>query len=210
MFLAAFIGSCILLAMIPGVSTAVILRQTIREGRAPGVAAMAGNETGIFLWAMAAVFGLSALVLASEVAYGVMKAVGAVLLVVMGVQSLWQSRRGHAVRDAGPPEDAPEPVRGWRRSYVLGLATCGANPKAAVFAMSFLPQFVPAGVHVPATLTLLAVVWVVVDTLWYLAFIWMVGRIGAVFSRPAVRRRLEQVSGTVLIGLGVRMAVDAR
>src|SRR5690606_19121994 len=110
-----------------------------------------------------------------EVAYGVMKAVGAVLLVVMGVQSLWQSRRGHAVRDAGPPEDAPEPVRGWRRSYVLGLATCGANPKAAVFAMSFLPQFVPAGVHVPATLTLLAVVWVVVDTLWYLAFIWMVG-----------------------------------
>ncbi|WP_055478400.1 LysE family translocator [Sphaerimonospora mesophila] len=196
--------------MIPGVSTAVILRQTIRSGRASGVAATAGNETGIFLWAMAAVFGLSALVLASEVAYGVMKAVGAVLLVVMGVQSLWQARRGQAVRDAGPPESEQEAARGWRRSYVLGLATCGANPKAAVFAMSFLPQFVPAGVNVPATLTLLAVVWVVVDTLWYLAFIWMVGRVGAVFSRPAVRRRLEQVSGTVLIGLGVRVAMEAR
>ncbi|GIH71930.1 LysE family translocator [Sphaerimonospora thailandensis] len=159
---------------------------------------------------------MSALVLASEVAYAVMKAVGAVLLVVMGVQSLWQAhplrkaRRARAVRDAGPGQQEPEAARGWRRSYVLGLATCGANPKAAVFAMSFLPQFVPAGADVPATLTLLAVIWVVVDTVWYLAVIWFVGRVGAVFSRPAVRRRIEQVSGMVLIGLGVRVALEAR
>lgn len=195
--------------MIPGVSTAVILRQTLRTGRASGVMATLGNETGIFLWAMAAVFGLSALVLASEVAYAVMKVVGAVLLVVMGVQSLWQARRGHAVPDPVVGEE-PRAAPGRRRSYLLGLATCGANPKAAVFAMSFLPQFVPAGANIPATLTLLAVIWVVIDTLWYIALVWFVARAGVVFSRPAVRRRLEQVSGMVLIGLGVRVALEAR
>ncbi|TQS21641.1 LysE family transporter [Microbispora hainanensis] len=119
--------------MIPGVSTAVILRQTLRSGRSSGVAALLGNETGIFLWAM-----------------------------------------------------------------------------AAVFAMSFLPQFVPQGAHVPLTLTMLAVVWVVVDVVWYVGVIWLIGRAGAVLGRPAVRRRLEQVSGTVLVALGVRVALEAR
>ncbi|MBE3012850.1 LysE family translocator [Microbispora sp. NEAU-D428] len=208
----AFLGSCLLLAMIPGVSTAVILRQTLRAGRSSGVAALLGNETGIFLWAMAAVFGLSALVLASEVAYGAMKAVGAALLIVMGVQSLWKARRAPAALDASTPYDGGEArsAGGWRRSYGLGLATCGANPKAAVFAMSFLPQFVPQGAHVPLTLTMLAVIWVAVDVIWYVGVIWLVGRAGAVLGRPAVRRRLEQVSGTVLVALGVRVALEAR
>lgn len=225
MFLLTFIGSCVLLAMIPGVSTAVILRQTLRAGRASGVAATLGNETGIFLWAMAAVFGLSALVLASEVAYAAIRVVGAVVLVVMGAQSLWQARRGRAV-PAGAGEGTtrsssaegaraePEAARGWRRSYALGLATCGANPKAAVFAMSFLPQFVPPGTvsggNVPLTLSLLAAIWVAVDLVWYLGLIWVVGRARLVFDRPAVRRRLEQISGVILIGLGLRVAMDAR
>ncbi|GAA3133882.1 LysE family translocator [Planomonospora alba] len=211
MFLVAFVGSCFLLAMIPGVSTAVILRQTLRAGRGPGMAATLGNETGILLWGLAAVFGLSALVLASQVAYDVMRLAGAVFLVVLGVQSIRQAR-GRTAGEEPPGEEPPgrAAARGWRRSYLLGLSTCLANPKAAVFAMSFLPQFVPSGADVPLTLALLAVVWVLVDVVWYGVFIWLVGRAGAVFARPAVRRRLERISGTVLIALGVRMAVEAR
>nr|BFE79722.1 hypothetical protein GCM10020093_023230 [Planobispora longispora] len=62
----------------------------------------------------------------------------------------------------------------------------------------------------PFTLIALAVIWVLVDTVWYGLFIWMVGRAKTVFGRPAVRRRLERISGAVLIGLGVRLAVEAR
>jgi threonine/homoserine/homoserine lactone efflux protein len=213
----AFLGSCALLAMIPGVSTAVILRQTLREGRASGLAATLGNETGIFLWAMAAVFGLSALVLASEAAYGALKIVGAVVLVAMGVQSIRHARRDTGLAGSGEPggigsdSAAGSPgFAGLRSSYGLGLATCGANPKAAVFAMSFLPQFVPAGAHVPVTLALLAAVWVLVDLVWYVALIWTVSKARALFSRSSTRRRLEQVSGAVLIGLGIRLVVESR
>ncbi|MFI7461897.1 LysE family translocator [Nonomuraea sp. NPDC049646] len=208
MYLLAFVGACFLVAMVPGVSTAIILRQTLRAGRGCGLAATLGNETGILLWGLAAAFGLSALLVASQVAYDVMRVTGAVVLVVMGAQALWKARRATPQAEGAPVEG--EPVAGLRRSYLSGLGTCLANPKAAVFAMSFLPPFVPAGQNVPLTLVTLAVVWVLVDTLWYGLLIWAVARARDLLGRPAVRRRLEQISGVVLIGLGVRLALDAR
>ncbi|MET8866044.1 LysE family translocator [Nonomuraea sp. NPDC004580] len=205
MYLLAFIGACVLVAMAPGVSTAVILRQTLASGRGSGVAATLGNETGILLWGLAAAFGLSALVVASQLAYDVMRVTGAVVLVVMGAQALWQARKPVPV--TAVEGDA---VAGRRGAYLAGLGTCLANPKAAVFAMSFLPQFVPAGQDVPLTLVTLAVVWVAVDVVWYLMLIWAVAQAKAWLGRPSVKRRLEQISGVVLIGLGVRMAVESR
>ncbi|NUT39795.1 MAG: LysE family translocator [Thermoactinospora sp.] len=205
MYLLAFIGACVLVAMVPGVSTAIIMRQTIRSGRGSGLATTLGNETGILLWALAAAFGLTALLLASQVAYDIMRIAGAVVLLVMGAQALWQARRATAA-----VEPQGEAASGWRRPYLMGLGTCLANPKAAVFALSFLPQFVPEGQNVPLTLVALALIWVVVDTVWYSLVIWAVARAKAVLGRPAVRRRLEQISGIVLIGLGVRLVVEAR
>ncbi|MEV0584668.1 LysE family translocator [Nonomuraea sp. NPDC050310] len=207
MYLLAFVGACVLVAMVPGVSTAIILRQTIRSGRGSGLAATLGNETGVLLWGLAAAFGLTALLLASQVAYDLTRVVGAVVLVVMGAQVLWQARRPALQAEEGPE---PPVAGGWRRSYLMGLGTCAANPKAAVFALSFLPQFVPAGQNVPLTLVALALIWVIVDTVWYSLVIWAVARAKAFLGRPAVRRRLEQISGVVLIGLGARLVMDTR
>ncbi|MFI6737301.1 LysE family translocator [Nonomuraea sp. NPDC050451] len=207
MYLLAFVGACVLVAMAPGVSTAIILRQTLRAGRGSGMAATLGNETGILLWGLAAAFGLSALLVASQLAYDVMRVVGAVVLVVMGAQALWQARKGAPAAGA---EAEGAVVPGLRGPYLAGLGTCLANPKAAVFAMSFLPQFVAPGQNVPVTLATLAVVWVLVDLAWYGLLIWTVAKAKAVLGRPAVRRRLEQISGVVLIGLGVRLAVESR
>ncbi|MGW0480353.1 LysE family translocator [Nonomuraea sp. NPDC003214] len=208
MYLLAFIGACVLVAMVPGVSTAVILRQTVRSGRGSGLSATLGNETGILAWGLAAAFGLSALLLASQLAYDVMRITGAVVLVVMGAQSLWQARRG--APEPGPADALVPSAAGHRRSYLLGLGTCLANPKAAVFAMSFLPQFVPQGRNVPLTLVTLAVVWVLVDLLWYTALIWAVAQAKDMLGRPVVRRWLERISGVVLIGLGMRLVVEAK
>ncbi|MEU8363609.1 LysE family translocator [Nonomuraea sp. NPDC048882] len=204
MYLLAFAGACVLVAMVPGVSTAIILRQTLRAGRGSGLAATLGNETGILAWGLAAAFGLSALLVASQLAYDVMRVTGAVLLVAMGAQALWQAR------EAAPARQEAVVAPGRRGPYLAGLGTCLANPKAGVFAMSFLPQFVPAGHDVPLTLVTLALVWVAVDLLWYGLLVWAVARARAVLERPAVRRRLERISGVLLIGLGVRMAVESR
>ncbi|WP_433325407.1 LysE family translocator [Spirillospora sp. CA-294931] len=207
--LAAFVVASLLVSMAPGPTTVVIMRQSLRSGRSVGVAAVLGNETGWLLWSMTAALGLSALLLASRLAYDAMRIAGAVVLVYFGARVVWQARRGSSGRE-GVDQAAEDPAPSWWRSYRLGLLTNLANPKAAVFAVSFLPQFVPPGAPVPATLALLALATTLIDLGWYLAIVALITRAKRFFQRPAVRRRLDYLSGTVLIGLAVNLAAQAR
>jgi threonine/homoserine/homoserine lactone efflux protein len=200
----AFAGAAAILAVVPGPSTAVILRRSLMSGRRSGVAAVIGDDTGALIWGVAAAFGLSALLIASRVAYDTLRVVGVVILASMGIRALWAARRGFA--EAAPPER--EPGTPWR-SFRLGLITNAANPKAGVFAMSFLPQFVPHGAPVLPMMLGLSVLWALIDACWGLTLVWMAGRAGRTLRRPGIRRWLERVSGVVLIGLGLRLAVES-
>ncbi|GHH32969.1 MULTISPECIES: LysE family translocator [Streptomyces] len=203
--LLAFLGACTLIAASPGPSTVLIIRQSLQSRRA-GFLTVLGNETGVFVWGVVAAFGLTALLAASEMAYDVMRVVGAVVLVVFGVQMLWQARRAKGVADDGLGEGGGK--SGWA-SYRTGLLINLANPKAAIFAMSFLPQFVPEGApHLP-TMVGLAALWAVYEIGYYSLYVWFVGRMKTVLSRAGVRRRLEQVSGGVLLLLGARLALES-
>ncbi|MDX3759248.1 LysE family translocator [Streptomyces mirabilis] len=84
-----------------------------------------------------------------------------------------------------------------------------ARWKTGVFAVSFLPQFVPQGAPVLPTLLAFSVIWAVIDLLWYLPLIWLAGRVRGVLQRRSIQRRMEQVSGAVLVGLGMRLAVES-
>jgi threonine/homoserine/homoserine lactone efflux protein len=220
-----FAGAALLLAMAPGPATAVLLRQTIRHGRRRGVATVVGIEAGVLFWAVTAAVGLSALLAASTIAYNVLRIVGALVLIGLGVQALVRSRRDHAEPDAAPehpdpahpdPDAAPTSASGAnrardsRRAFRSGLVTNIANPKAGVFAISFLPQFIPRDAPVLPTGLLLAAVWVVCDGSWYLALTAVVHSARRLFSRSAMRRRLEALSGVALVGFGVRLALAQR
>jgi threonine/homoserine/homoserine lactone efflux protein len=208
--LVAFAVASLLVSMIPGPTTVVILRQSIRAGRSAGVATVLGNETGWLVWCLAAAFGLSALLLVSEVAFNVMRIVGAIVLVWFGLRMLWQAWHG---RQDGPSEDpvasSPAAPSMWS-CYRSGLLTNLANPKAGVFALSFLPQFVPEGAPALPMLLLLAVASALIDLVWYLGIVRLAGASERFFKRPAVRRYLEYVSGTLLIGLAVRLALMSK
>ncbi|MFI6877347.1 LysE family translocator [Streptomyces sp. NPDC050400] len=202
--LLAFLGACTLIAASPGPSTVLIIKESLRSRRS-GFLTVLGNETGVFVWGVVAAFGLSALLAASEAAYTVTRVVGAVVLVAFGVQTLRQARR---TKGEGLGDTAAAPARSGFASYRGGLLLNLANPKAAVFAMSFLPQFVPHGApHLPAMIGL-AALWAVYEVGYYGLYVWCVGRLKDVLSRAGVRRRLEQVSGGVLLLLGVRLALE--
>ncbi|MFD9396285.1 LysE family translocator [Streptomyces sp. NPDC060000] len=204
--LLAFLGACTLVAASPGPSTLLIVKQSLRSRRS-GFLTVLGNETGVFVWGLVAAFGLTALLTASQVAYAVLRVVGAVVLVWFGVQALRQARRTQDDGAAGEGGWEGVEQSGWA-SYRGGLLLNLANPKAAVFALSFLPQFVPEGApHLPAMVGL-AGLWAVYEVGYYTLYVWFVGRMKAVLSRAGARRRLEQVSGGVLLLLGLRMAVD--
>jgi threonine/homoserine/homoserine lactone efflux protein len=205
--LIAFLGACTLVAASPGPSTVLIIKQSLHSRRA-GFLTVLGNETGVFVWGLVAAFGLTALLTASEMAYDVMRVVGAVVLVAFGIQALRQARRitrDEADVDEGRPGGGKSGWAAYRGGLLLNLA----NPKAAVFAMSFLPQFVPAGApHLP-TMVGLAALWAVYEVGYYGLYVWFVGRMRTLLSRAGVRRRLEQVSGGVLLLLGVRLALES-
>jgi threonine/homoserine/homoserine lactone efflux protein len=205
--LLAFLGACTLVAASPGPSTVLIAKQSLRSRRS-GFLTVLGNETGVFVWGVVAAFGLSALLTASEVAYDVLRVVGAVVLVWLGARALWQARRTEQGGERGDGDWEGVEQRGWA-SYRGGLLLNLANPKAAVFALSFLPQFVPKDVPQLPAMVGLAALWALYEVGYYGLYVWCVGRLKTVLSRAGVRRRLEQVSGGVLLLLGLRMALDA-
>ncbi|GGT16954.1 LysE family translocator [Streptomyces purpureus] len=206
--LLAFLGACTLIAASPGPSTVLIVRQSLHSRRA-GFLTVLGNETGVFIWGVVAAFGLTALLTASQLAYDAIRIVGAVVLIVFGVQTLLAARRVKGDASGVAEPDAPAVGHSGWSSYRAGLLLNLANPKAAVFALSFLPQFVPAGAPELPTMVALAAIWAVFEIGYYGLYVWFVGRMKAILSRAGVRRRLEQVSGGVLLLLGVRMALDA-
>jgi threonine/homoserine/homoserine lactone efflux protein len=196
--LLAFLLASLLLAMVPGVGTAMLLKQSVRGGRRGALATVAGMEVGVAVWAVAAALGLSVLLVASHMAYQVLRIAGVCVLLWFGARALFGRRRGEGER--------PEPTAG--SGFRAGLLTNLANPKLAVFAISFLPQFVPPGSARWALITL-AALWVLVDTVWYLLIVALITRIIGWLGRTSVKRRLERVSGAVLIALGIRLAVES-
>jgi len=146
--LPAFLLACLAVAALPGPSTALFLHRTVRDGRAAGLVAVAGNEIGVFCWALAAGAGLTGLLRANRWLYLALHIVGAVVLVYLGVSAWRSARRGDDDAEFGAafarrlPSGRP-PAAAFRAS----LVTIAANPKAAVFAFSFFPQFLPGMVR---------------------------------------------------------------
>lgn len=210
--LPAFVLAVVLISASPGPAMALILRRAALRGFSGAVPTVLGLEAGLYLWALLAAAGLAALVAASEVAFLVLRVVGAGFLLYLGIRAWRSAWRGRGT--SGAAEEVADPAPGaaltWWKAFGEGSVVMLANPKAAAFMIALYPQFVPAGRPLFATTALLAVLQVVIETLLYLALAAVIGRAGAWFRRPVVRRRLDAVSGTVLVVLGLRVAVESR
>jgi threonine/homoserine/homoserine lactone efflux protein len=206
----AFVVAVLLISASPGPAMALILRRTALHGMRTAVPLILGLELGLYLWALAAAAGFAALVAASEAAYWALKIVGACVLVYLGIRAwmaAWRERKGAAHSEPVATEDrGPGAVKAFAEGLVVQLA----NPKAAVFMIAFYPQFVPSDQPLFATTALLALLQVTIELCFYFTLAAFVARAGAWFRRSAVRRRLEAVSGTVLIALGLRVGLSSR
>jgi threonine/homoserine/homoserine lactone efflux protein len=204
--LAAFVLAVLLISASPGPAMALIFRRAALRGLPGAVPTVLGLELGLYGWALFAGAGFAALVAASEVAYLVLRVVGAAVLLVLGYRALRAAWSGNPV-----PVEEPRPAgRRWWGAFAEGVVVQLANPKAAVFMIAFYPQFVPADGPVFATTALLGLLQITLETVLYLGLAAGVARAGTWFRRPRIRRRLEAVSGTVLVGLGVRVAASGR
>ncbi len=201
----------LLVTVTPGPDTALVVRTTLRGGRGAGVDAALGVCSGLLVWALATVLGITVLLRASQTAYDVLRAAGAVWLVVLGVRTLIDARRG-AHREAAESDTNAATSSRPRRlaSYRNGLISNVLNPKVGVFYLTLLPQFVPAGDAVLPTTLLLASIHIAEGIAWLWVIAWLTSRARGVLGRGAWRRASERLTGTVLVALGLRLALERR
>jgi threonine/homoserine/homoserine lactone efflux protein len=186
------------MTLVPGIDTAMVLRTTLKGGRADGLKTAAGCATGLFVHAAAVAVGLAALIAASATAYHVLRIAGAVFLVVVGVMAI--------VRPGRRVEATP---RLGTRPFVTGLLTNLGNPKALLFFLSVLPQFLPASTAaaLPAALAL-AIIPVTCSFAGLALWAILSGRLRTQLQTPKARRIQERIMGSVLVALGIRVAAE--
>ena len=214
-----FLIIALLVTLTPGPATANVLRIAARDGRAMARATILGNSAGVLIWGVLSAAGVSSLILASQVAYDVLRGCGAAVLIVLGARALLarhqassaqaSSAQAGPARAAGPEQAVPRRRRGMAAGWRAGLITSLSNPKLAVFFIALFPQFLTRGSPVlPYALGMAAAV-VVLDVLWFSALSYAVDR-ARTLLRPRVQRAMERVTGAVMIGLGVRLALESR
>lgn len=199
--LVAFVLASVVIIVIPGPSVLFVIGRSIALGRRAGVLSVVGNALGTIPAVVAVAFGVGAIVASSVVAFTVLKIVGALYLVWLGVQAI-RHRRVAATGAVGGPRSS------WtllRQGMVVGMT----NPKTIAFFVAVLPQFVaPSAGPVWAQLLTLGLLFQVLalicDSAWALA----AGTARAWFARSP--RRMSTLAGTggvMMIGLGGTLAL---
>jgi threonine/homoserine/homoserine lactone efflux protein len=201
--LALFVVSGLLLNLTPGQDTVYIVGRTVSQGRRAGLLSVLGISSGSVIHALAAAFGLSAILATSAQAFTAVKLVGALYLAYLGVRLLLE----RAPSAGATTEFALE--RPWA-IYRAGLLTNVLNPKVALFFLAFLPQFVSATADSRIlSFLFLGAIFIVNGTLWCLVLVWgasaMSRRLRGHSSWGVVLRR---ATGAIFIGLGARLALS--
>jgi threonine/homoserine/homoserine lactone efflux protein len=194
------------LIIVPGPNVLFVISRSLQQGRAAGLAAVAGGQLGECVQVSAVAFGIGALVEASAAVFTVIKLAGAAYLVFLGVQAI-RHRRALAEALGGPGPDRPV-----RRTLADGFVVGATNPKAIVFFVAVLPQFADRATgHVPVQMLLLGGVFtgiaLISDSIWAL----VAGTARGWLARSP--RRLAAIGGTgglAMIGIGASLALTGR
>ncbi|MFD6161866.1 LysE family translocator [Nocardia sp. NPDC060256] len=204
-----FLLASLILAALPGPATALLLQRSVRDGRNAGLAAVAGGEIGMLAWNIAGGAGLSVLLAANHVLNTSMRVVGALVLIWLGVQA-WRGARGDDDEFGSTMTKMLPSGRTPGAAFRASLVSIAANPKAAVFGLTILPQFLPSSGPVLPTVIVLAVIQLVIDTAWCVGLVLAADRAGAWLRRTGIRQRIERALGAILVALGLGLAADAR
>ncbi len=200
---AVFAGAVFVLNATPGVDFLLTVSRTLQGGARAGVAAALGIGAGCVVHALAAAFGLAALLALHPGAFLVIQWAGAGYLAWLGLGLLQQAWRGAGRRTQGPAAMAAR--SGWAE-FRTGLLTNVLNPKVALFFLAFLPQFVPAASPSKTASFLLLGAWFVSQgTVFLLALVAVCAQLGRLRMRPVLQRAVQAAGGLLFLALALRL-----
>jgi len=195
------------LTVTPGADTMMVLRNTLRGGMQDGMVSSFGICLGLFVHATLSAVGISAILLYSATAFSVLKILGAFYLLWLGAMSLkafWYARykedKAHAT---------PLPFS-FVRSLQEGFLSNVLNPKAIIFYMAFLPQFIRPEDSALMQSLFLASLHFGVAMVWQGILVYMICSANRLMTHPSVRQKLDLFSGIVMMLLGLRLLLEKR
>lgn len=207
---ATYVAACVLLAVTPGPNMALIIAATLSGGLSSGLATLAGTLTGLSVLVTIAAVGMTSVMLFMANWFDVIRWLGAVYLVVLGLRQLvlwWRAR------NAGLPGTAPISVSRYvashRSRYLQGVVVAVSNPKVLLFLGAFFPQFVSPDAPPGPQLAILAVVFLVVLTAVDVSYTLAVSRARATIDLARLRV-LDAASGLLLVLGGLVLATARR
>jgi threonine/homoserine/homoserine lactone efflux protein len=207
--LIAFVIASGLLTITPGLDTALVLRTAAMGGRWRAIAATLGICLGLLTWGFSASVGLGMLLKASRLAYNVLRVAGAGYLIFLGCKMFFKSLSQNGRLDSAPDMQSGG-MGGSREWFVRGALTNLLNPKVGIFYVTFLPQFIPSGVHVVGFSMLLASIHATEGFLWFSILIAAVGRVSVWLQQARVAKILDRITGTVFVGFGLTLLFEDR
>jgi threonine/homoserine/homoserine lactone efflux protein len=200
----AFAFTTLLLVMVPGQGVAMVLRQSILGGSKAAFFSALGNCGGILTWSISSAIGLSAIFASSHTAYSILKWSGVVFLVVVSIQTLLTLKNEFGKFDL----ESKAEMNTWA-SFRLGLITNLTNVKAAVYAVAFLPAFVPKDFSLGLGIFIFGSIWALVSISWNIFLIWTVQKSATYIQKPVVRRVLTAISAIGIMFLAVGLAISS-
>jgi threonine/homoserine/homoserine lactone efflux protein len=204
---AVFLTIAAVLTITPGADTALVTKNVIARGRMSAFFTTLGIALGCLTHATLSALGLSLVLRQSTALFETVKFAGAVYLIYIGAASLWSAIRNKNMVQAAAPQATGERRL---RSFAEGLFTNLLNPKVALFYLTFLPQFIAAGEPIMRKSLFLASIHVVMGTVWLTLFAFLLHAMSGLFSRSSLRRKLEAITGGLLIAFGLKLALAER
>lgn len=197
---------CIFLIILPGPDTAIATKNTLTVGKSGGLKTALGTCCALLIHTSAAVFGLSAIIVKSALLFSVFKYVGAIYLIYLGVKTLWSLRRKE--EEAATVDVNAKSQFANTSCFKQGFLTNILNPKVAVFFLTFLPQFVDAEHNTFIPFLLMGITYTVLTAIWFFLYVLLINQVSAFMKKPTSQKIIEGITGTVLVGFGIKLALE--
>lgn len=199
-----FIITSVVLITSPGIDTMLVLNKSVTGGRKVGIYTSLGVSTGILFHTVLGVLGLSLIIAQAAYVFTIIKVVGALYLIYLGVIKLWK-----AVHT--PIEVKDQKTESSAKSYWTGVITNILNPKVAIFFLAFFPQFINVQQgHVSESFLLLGIIFMTITLTWFL----LVTSLISIFAPLLLRSKklntlVHKLSGIVFLLMGVKLALSS-
>ena len=199
-----FLFAAVVLAITPGPGIAYVVARTVSSGRREGLASCIGTGVGGMAHVLAAALGLSVLVAQSAMAFNMVKYIGAVYLIFLGLRILMR-------KDNVTVNVVSGSAKGVRSAFLEGIVVEVLNVKTALFFLAFLPQFASPTEPLIPQLVMLGSICVALNTFVDVVAVFAAQRLLASGSARAARARwLTRFSGGTMVALGVFLGLARR